>query len=97
MGRSNRGSTVRTKFSVQLQSSAGSSNGIRQTIRFQSGIRPPTTSGASRIARPSTGIPRPGAGVSRLPAPTSGIPKPNSNPGSRASSASGPRKSSYCY
>merc|ERR550525_1979697 len=95
---------------VSRDSSAGSSaSGVRQqghvlgtgskNMRFQSGLRPPssTTGTTSRIARPSTGIPRPGG--SRLPAPTmSGIPKPNSNPGSRASSASGgARKSSYCY
>jgi len=81
---------------LSRDSSTGSSSGIRQPMRYQSGIRPPSTA-TSRIARPSTtGIPRPGA--SRLPAPTSsGIPKPNSNPGSRAPSASGSRKSSYCY
>merc|ERR1712083_1064394 len=80
---------------LSRDSSTGSSSGIRQPMRYQSGIRPPSTA-TSRIARPSTtGIPRPGA--SRLPAPTSsGIPKPNSNPGSRAPSASGSRKSSYC-
>jgi len=80
---------------ISRDSSAGSSSGVRQPMRYQSGIRPPSTT--SRIARPTTGIPRPGG--SRLPAPTSssGIPKPNSNPGSRAPSASGSRKSSYCY
>ena len=85
-----------------FQSSSGSSStGVRPPsnygtttsgLRKPSGLRPPSTStGGSRIARPMTGIPRPG---SRLPAPC-GIPKPNSNPGSRASSASGPRKNSY--
>ena len=79
-----------------FQSSTGSSSGVRQPLRYgQSGIRPPSASN-SRIARPTTGIPRPGA-TSRLPAPQSGIPKPGgSNPGSRASSATG-RKTSYCY
>jgi len=82
---------------ISRDSSTGSSSGVRQPMRFQSGLRPPSTT-TSRIARPTTGIPRPGG--SRLPAPTgssSGIPKPNSNPGSRAPSASGSRKSSYCY
>jgi len=75
---------------MSRDSSAGSSaSGVRQAgnMRFQSGLRPPTAT--SRIARPGTGIPRPGGGGSRLPAPSTGIPKPNSNPGSRASSASG--------
>ena len=72
-------------------------------MRFQSGLRPPTVknsnsgAGASRIARPMTGIPRPG---SRLPAPSNtGIPKPNSNPGSRNGSraSSAVRKTSMYY
>ena len=87
-------------FKLFFQSSTGSSSGVRQPLRYgQSGIRPPSASTSSRIARPTTGIPRPGA-TSRLPAPSSassGIPKPGgSNPGSRASSATG-RKTSYCY
>ena len=84
-------------------------------MRFQSGLRPPTKTvktsnsgavaagggAASRIARPMTGIPRPG---SRLPAPSgsmnnTGIPKPNSNPGSRNGSraSSAVRKTSMYY
>jgi len=90
-----RGTTAAAPMS--RDSSTGSSSGVRQPLRYgQSGIRPPSASN-SRIARPTTGIPRPGA-TSRLPAPSqSGIPKPGgSNPGSRASSATG-RKTSYCY
>lgn len=85
------------------------------SMRFQSGLRPPTKTvktsnsgaaaagggAASRIARPMTGIPRPG---SRLPAPSgsmnsTGIPKPNSNPGSRNGSraSSAVRKTSMYY